>query len=645
MKVNKRMEKLRNSELNVDVEDSARNQPKRLVMAISGIALVFALFGIWSNSFGMLGGMEKGGYFLAFLLSLVFLIKPTIVKGKRIIWLDIMLAGLGAFAGFYTVFTSDRLAESNLAASQIDYIMAAIALLLVVEASRRCIGGIMATLPVIFALYALFGNLIPGPLGHFGFTLERFLLRMYMVDEGIYGITTQVASSYIFLFILFGALLEKGGVGELFTDLSNKIAGSQVGGPAKVATISSGLMGSISGSAAANVATTGAFTIPMMKKIGFKPATAGAIEAVASTGGMIMPPIMGAAAFLMAQYLNVGYNKIMIAALIPAFLYYVSVFAWVHFYSLSIGLRGIDKSKLPPIHNFNRRIILLTPLVAIIAALLWGYTSIYAAFIGMIVTVIVGYIQTDRLTVKKIGQALIDGTKGAMPALLACVAAGVIVGVTAMTGLGQVITHNITVLAGDNLFLALVLTAIASLILSMGLPATACYIIVATMIAPALVSMGAMPIAAHMFVFYFACLSNITIPVAIASYTAAGIADAKPFDVGWKSMKIAAVGFIIPFLFVYNPILLAQNVTFSSLTMALITAIAGVIIMAIGGAGFSFRKSPWYFRVGYVGSALLLIIPGWETDLLGFIIAGLILFLEYLPVKREKKKNPDVFSA
>lgn len=451
----------------------------------------------------MLSSIEKSGVFLAFTLFIIFLSKPLKFKQKNLHYLDWFLAILGIIVGFYTTFTAKQFAINMLAAETRDYIMAGIAFFLVLEAARRTLGIWMVVIPSFFALYALLGHLIPGPLGHYGFTLKRFLLRMYLVDEGIYGITTQIASSYIFLFILFGSLLAESGVGEFFTDLANKIAGASAGGPAKVATISSGLMGTISGSAAANVATTGAFTIPMMKKIGFNPEFAGAVEAVASTGGMVMPPIMGAAAFIMAQYLGTSYNTIMIAALVPAILYYVSVFSWVHFYARKHNIYGLKRSEIPPIENFTRKLTLLLPLGVIIWALFSGYTPIYAAFYGMIATVIAAIIQKKKFTLANLTNGLRDGAFSSINAIIACIAAGIIVGVSAMTGIGQVITYNIVGLAGNNLFFALLLTACASLILSMGLPATACYIVVGTIVAPALVKMGAIPLAAHMFVFIF----------------------------------------------------------------------------------------------------------------------------------------------
>jgi len=599
------------------------------------ISVILALFGIMSNSILMISSMKKSGFFMGCILAIIFLSYPLRKNQDKASHIDWILAFLGLTVGLYTVFTTDRISLEMLEAKQLDYIMAGIAIILVLEAARRSLGIWMAVIPFVFILYALWGHLIPGVLGHFGFTLKRLLLRMYLVDEGVYGITTQVASSYIFLFILFGALLAESGVGDFFTSMSNKIAGASVGGPAKVATISSGLMGTISGSAAANVATTGAFTIPMMKKIGFSPEFAGAVEAVASTGGMIMPPIMGAAAFLMAQYLSLPYSAIMLAAFLPAVLYYISVFAWVHFRAQKLGIKGIKRSEIPAIHNFYRKLTLMFPLVVIIWAMFKGFTPIYAAFLGMITTIVVGFFQHERMTFKKTMFALIDGVNASVSAVMACITAGIIVGIASMTGIGQVVSYNIVNLSGNILFFALFLTGTASLILSMGLPATACYIIVGTVVAPALVRMGASPLSAHMFVFYFSCLSNITPPVAIASFTAAGIAQAKPVKVAWLSMMIAAPGFIIPFLFVYNPVLLLGTDPFSFGTFwAFATACVGVVFMAVAGTGYFFLPLSGVSRLALFLGACLTLVPGWLSDFVGIALMGIVLFLEFTFLKK-----------
>lgn len=467
-------------------------------------------------------------------------------------------------------------------------------------------------------------------------------MRMYMVDEGLYGMATQVASSYVFLFILFGALLSASGVSALFTDCAMKIAGTRPGGPAKVSIISSALMGTISGSSAANVATTGAFTIPLMKKNGFAPAFAGAVESVASTGGMIMPPIMGSAAFLMVQYLGVPYSRIIEAAIIPAILYYLSVYMWVHYQALKTNIKTMDRDSIPPIEDFARRSLLFLPLVAIIASMLIGYTAIFSAFVAMGVTLAVWAVQKAHITLKAVQKALESGVKASLTSMMACITAGIIVGVCNMTGLGQVLTYNIVKLSGGSLLMALLLTAAACIILSMGLPAAACYILVATIVVGSLTKMGAAAIAAHMFVFYFSCYSNITPPVAIASYTAAGIAGAKPLDVAVWGLRIAAPGFIIPFLFVYNPTLLLEAYTVPSLIIVSGASIIGVIFMAVGGVGYMRAPLHMVTRCIFVAASVLMIIPEYITTAVGVILLVIgMLFQRQLDHRRTESARTE----
>ncbi len=609
---------------------------------VYGIGVAFAIFGLSTNSFLQMDLMKKGGIFLSFVLALSFLLYPTKIKGRRIYAVDVILAILGMSVGLYTYFRTDSFQTGVLEMTAVDLFMSILAFVLVILATRKVVGNALAILPLLFTCYALFGNMIPGAFGHYGFSYERFFMRMYMVSEGVYGLCTQIASSYIFLFILFGAVLERSGVGQFFTDSANRIAGASAGGPAKVAVISSGLMGMISGSAAANVATTGAFTIPMMKKEGFANKFAGAVEATASTGGLIMPPVMGSAAYLMVQYLNVPYSRIMLAALIPAFLYYLSCFFWVHFEALRIGHRGKDRKLIPKLADLKHRIWLLLPLAGIIFGMVLGYTPIFAALFGMALCLFAGLIQKpeNRLSLRKIVDGFSNGSKSALTASIACVAAGIIVGVCSMTGIGQILTYNIVAISGGSLFFALILTAFSCLLLSMGLPATACYVLVATIVAPALIEMGVAPIAAHMFVFYFASLSNVTPPVAVASYTAAGLADAKPFEVAWQAMKIALPGFIVPFLFAYNPIILFENAEPIHLIIVIITSVTGVIFMAIAGAGRSFDKIKMPLRLSYIISALLLIDPGYVTDIIGMVLITATFMLDWIIFKKNKEKKP-----
>ena len=610
----------------------ADNKTKKLIVTV--VCLAFAAFGILTNSFLYINSLKKAGIFLGFTLCLIFMLYPTKIKGKQLRIIDVLLSVAGLACGVYTALVTDRFSTGLLTMLPMDIFMSALALILVVLATKKCVGTAMAVLPVVFALYALLGQYIPGIFGHGGFSVKRFLMRMYMVDEGIYGMATQVASSYVFLFILFGALLSASGVSSLFTDCAMKIAGSRPGGPAKVSIISSALMGTISGSSAANVATTGAFTIPLMKKNGFEPEFAGAVEAVASTGGMVMPPIMGSAAFLMVQYLGVPYSRIIAAAIIPAVLYYLSCYMWVHYKALKNRIPVMRKDEIPPIPDFGRRIILFLPLIVIVVCMIIGFTAIFSAFIAMGATLIAWAIQKDHITVKGVLRALESGVKAALTSMMACIAAGIIVGVCNMTGLGQVLTYNIVKLSGNSLPIALLLTAAACIILSMGLPASACYILVATIVVGSLTKMGAAAIAAHMFVFYFSCYSNITPPVAIASYTAAGIAGAKPLDVATWGLKIAAPGFIIPFLFIFNPTILLENVQVVELIIVTVASIIGVTFIAIGGVGYMKENLHPVTRILFIVAALLMIVPEYISTIVGI---GLLVVAFVLQKVLQKK--------
>lgn len=610
----------------------ADNKTKKLIVTV--VCLAFAAFGILTNSFLYINSLKKAGIFLGFTLCLIFMLYPTKIKGKQLRIIDVLLSVAGLACGVYTALVTDRFSTGLLTMLPMDIFMSALALILVVLATKKCVGTAMAVLPVVFALYALLGQYIPGIFGHGGFSVKRFLMRMYMVDEGIYGMATQVASSYVFLFILFGALLSASGVSSLFTDCAMKIAGSRPGGPAKVSIISSALMGTISGSSAANVATTGAFTIPLMKKNGFEPEFAGAVEAVASTGGMVMPPIMGSAAFLMVQYLGVPYSRIIAAAIIPAVLYYLSCYMWVHYKALKNRIPVMRKDEIPPIPDFGRRVILFLPLIVIVVCMIIGFTAIFSAFIAMGATLIAWAIQKDHITVKGVLRALESGVKAALTSMMACIAAGIIVGVCNMTGLGQVLTYNIVKLSGNSLPIALLLTAAACIILSMGLPASACYILVATIVVGSLTKMGAAAIAAHMFVFYFSCYSNITPPVAIASYTAAGIAGAKPLDVATWGLKIAAPGFIIPFLFIFNPTILLENVQVVELIIVTVASIIGVTFIAIGGVGYMKENLYPVTRILFIVAALLMIVPEYISTIVGI---GLLVVAFVLQKVLQKK--------
>ncbi len=612
-------------------------QGKEAVL-VSGLAIAMAAFQFYYNSYGVLQSIKHGALFLSFTLLLIFLIYPINKNAaqNRIVWYDYVLAFLGVGMGLYIFFRTDIFVREGLLVSGWDILIGTIAIIIALEAARRAVGIWMAFTPLLFIVYFIMGKYLPGPLGHFGYSWRLFITRIYLVEEGIFGITQRVALTYVYMFVLFGAFLAKSGAGKLITDLALTFSGQAMGGPAKVAVVASGLMGTISGSAVANVATTGSFTIPLMKKTGLSASMAASVEAVASTGGMIMPPVMGAAAFVMAEFLGIPYLRIMKAAIIPALLYYLSIFIVIHFESIRLGIRGLPAYMLPTWKDVLKRIYLILPVFVIIRVMLTGYTPLFACFLGIFTSIVLSWIRKDtRMGIKKILEAMDEGTRAAIPVCIAATVAGIIVGVATVTAVGQVITYNIVLMSHGIVLFALVFIAVAIIMLTMGLPATAAYIIVATIAAPALVRMGIQPIAAHMFAFYFASMSNITPPVCMASYTAAGIAGASPILVSWKALRMAIAGFVIPFMFVYSPSLLLIDYEVPYIFYTIGTATVGVICLAIGSSSNGlFRPFKFYERIMLIGGGILLISSNIVTDFYGFIILALGFLLNWYRKKK-----------
>ena len=450
-----------------------------------------------------------------------------------------------------------------------------------------------------FLAYAYFGAYLPGFLSHRGYSIERIVSHMYFTTEGILGIPLGVSATFIFLFILFGAFLEKTGIGKLFIDIADAIAGWAAGGPAKVAVITSALEGTISGSSVANTVGSGSFTIPMMKKLGYRPEFAGAVEAAASTGGQIMPPIMGAAAFLIAEFIGMPYVDIAKAAAIPACLYFLGIFIEVHFEAKRCGLKGKTWEQIPRVMTvLKERGHLFVPLIAIIYILMEGFTPAYAALIGLGLSVVAGMLKkATRMSIPDIVNALESGARGALGVAIACATAGIIVGVVTLTGLGLKMANGLIDLAGGHLLLTMFFTMITSLILGMGVPTTANYVITATMCAPALVLLGVPLLAAHLFVFYFGIIADITPPVALAAYAGAGIARANPFWTGVTASKLAIGAFIVPYIFVLNPAMVLIGTTPYLLTMNLVTAFGGMFGIGAAMIGFCVAPMNWFERI------------------------------------------------
>lgn len=622
-----------------DVEARYRIFAGTLAKIITVIAVAMSLFHLYTAGFGVLEAIKQRSLHLTFVLVLIFMLYPATKKSPKnmITLIDSIMIGLSLFVGTYIVTQYDAIANRGGVTTDPDIIAGGILCVLVLEAARRATGKELPIMALAFVAYALFGNYIPGEFGHRGYSLERVIDHMFLTTEGIYGVALGVSSTYIFLFILFGAFLSETGMAKFFNSISMSVAGQSPGGPAKVAIFASGMLGMINGSAVANTATVGSFTIPLMRGIGYKPHFAAAVEAAASTGGQVMPPVMGAAAFVMAEFLGMSYTDIMIAAIVPAMLYYLAVWCMVHFEARKLGLSGLPKDQLPQFWpTLKRQGHMLLPIVGIIALLLTGITPLYAAFFTIFLTILVSYVQKEtRLSMTGLIKALEFGARGAIGVAIACAVVGFVVGVSSLTSLGLTFGANILAFSHNDLLLTLLLTMVTCIILGMGLPTTACYIVSATIAAPALVKLGVQPLVAHFFVFYFSCLSNLTPPVCLAAFTAAGMAGASPYKTGWTATRLAVAGFLVPFLAVYSPMLLfSGSYEPIALIEALITAVIGVIGLSAALENYFLKNCNLLERTVLLVGALCLMIPGLLTDIIGIGSFAAVYILQKRSIKK-----------
>ncbi|GAF12975.1 LOW QUALITY PROTEIN: TRAP transporter solute receptor [Bacillus sp. JCM 19045] len=633
-----------------DPESNTRNL-KGITAAIVFIGLLsFSLFHLYTGAFGQFTAYIQRTVHLGFALTLIFFLFPARRKTMRqtVPWYDYLLALASVIVcGYWPFFYDSLVQQVGGIQSTAQLIIGIAAILLVLEATRRAVGLPIIIIAAVFMAYALFGPYMPGVLAHRGLSIEQFVNAMYFTTQGILGTPLQVSSTFIFLFLLFGAFLVQTGVGNYFNDLAITIAGRRVGGPAKVAIFSSALNGTISGSSVANTVTTGAYTIPMMKKLGYKPNFAGAVEAASSTGGQIMPPIMGAAAFLMIEFAGVSYWEIARAAIIPAILYFAGIWIMTHFEAKRLGLLGLPKEEIPPKSVVFKKLHLLIPILVIIYLLFAGFSIERAALLGILSTIIVSlFLKDTRITPSKFILALTSGARTALGIAAATACAGIIVGVVTTTGLGLTMGNMIVGLAGTiatsvevQLLLTLFFTMITSIIIGMGSPTTANYIITSTIALPAIIATVILKIAipvlaAHMFVFYFGILADITPPVALAAFAATGISGGEPIRTGVNATKLAIAAFIIPYMFVLQPQLLMIDSNFFEIALAFVTAFVGMI--AIGGCmiGFWYRKLNWIERLLSLASGLMLIYPEGYTDLFGFILFVILVAWQIFTMKR-----------
>ncbi|WP_374722783.1 TRAP transporter permease [Peribacillus tepidiphilus] len=605
--------------------------------------LAFSLFQVYTAIDKPLMAQLQRSIHLGFALALIFLLFPArkknLKKGK-VAWYDIVLSILGVVVGSYWPIMMEDLVMRVGNLTPMDYYVGLVAIVLVLEATRRTVGLPITIIAGLFMIYALYGPYMPGFLAHRGLTLDRLVQTMFFTTEGILGTPLGVSSTFIFVFLLFGAFLVRTGVGEYFNDLSVAIAGKRIGGPAKVAIFSSALQGTISGSSVANVVTSGAFTIPMMKRLGYQKDFAGAVEAAASTGGQLMPPIMGAAAFLMVEFIGGGitYWDIAKAAAIPAVLYFAGIWIMTHFEAKRLGLRGLTDEEMPSLKEVLKKLYLLIPILAIIILLMSDMSVMRAALWSILITVVVSEIRKEsRIGIRGFIDALVDGARTALSVAAATACAGIIVGVVTKTGLGLKMANGLITFAGTlvsgadaKLIMTLIFTMIASLILGMGSPTTANYVITSTIAAPAIILMGVPDLSAHLFVFYFGIIADITPPVALAAFAAAGVSGGEPIRTGVISAKLAIAAFIIPYVFVLSPEMLLIDATIPEIIWVVFTSFTGMVAIGAGMIGYWFRKLFWYERAAGIIAGLLLIYPESISDMVGLGLFATLLVLQFV---------------
>ena len=607
------------------------------------VAILVSCYHLYTAAFGPPVTLKHRSLHVAMVLSMAFIMYPLSSKcdNKKVAWYDWIFVVLACAVPFYVWTDYLGVVERAGRASDSDMLIATLLVFLVLEASRRVTGWALPILSLVFIAYGLFGRDMPGIFAHRGYSWIALSNHFFANTEGIYGTSVNVAASYIFLFILFGCVMNKCGMGQFFNDLALSLAGSSKGGPAKVSVIASGFLGSINGSAIANVVTTGAFTIPLMKKIGYSKEFAGAVESSASVGGQLLPPIMGAAAFIMAEMLGVQYSSIVIWAAVPALLYYLGIMIQIHLRASKDNLIGLPKEKLPDFRAVIKdKGHLFLPILFLLYMLFFsGRTVINSAFLTIIVTIVVSQFRAStRMNLKDIVDALADGAKQTVSVAIACACVGIIIGVSSKTGFGLTIANTIISIGEQSLLFTLIFTMITCMILGMGLPSIPAYIITATIAAPALSKLGIAPAAAHMFSFYFAMFANITPPVALAAFAAAGLSGGDPMKTGVQSVKLSIAGFIVPFMFVYSPQLMLINTTFLEGTWVALSACLGVFLIAIATEGYIYTNMNFFYRIIAATGAVCLIKSGIVTDIIGLVIMIALVLLQKRKAKEQQMR-------
>lgn len=618
--------------------------------------LAFSIFQLYTAIFGQFTAEIQRSIHLGFALSLIFILFPakkglTKEKRRKIPFYDYILSLLAIGVGLYWPLNIERIAGQIGRLTDLDMAIGVIAIILTLEAARRAVGLPITIISTVFLAYAFLGPYFPGFLNHRGQDLKSIVRTMFYTTDGILGTPISVSATFIFVFLLFGAFLVKTGVGNYFNELAVALAGKLTGGPAKVAIFSSALQGTISGSSVANVVGSGSYTIPMMKKLGYRKEFAGGVEAAASTGGQLMPPIMGAAAFLMVEFIGgITYWEIAKAAAIPALLYFTGIWIMTHFEAKRVGLKGMSEDQIPNRKEVLKKIYLLLPILGIIFFLLIGVPTMQAALYGILLTIVVSAIRKDtRIGFKDMVDALVDGARTALAVAAATACAGIIVGVVLKTGLGLGLANGLISAAGGNVLLTLIFTMLASLVLGMGSPTTANYVITSTIAAPAIITLltldldpnVAVPLtvalSAHLFVFFFGIVADITPPVALAAFAASGISGGDPIKTGVTSAKLAIAAFIIPYMFVFNPALLMIDSSLLEIVWVTLTALIGMIAIGAGMIGYWYRACKWYERIVITATGFLLIFPETLTDIIGLSLFLVLFIIQYKTQEKDEE--------
>ena len=621
-----------------DRESNTRIWEGKPKIAITVILAAFSLWCIYVTLFATFLEEIRLTSFMGLIILMGFLIYPSKKGDQKVNYMPIsdiifMIVGVGSF--FYFTFNVNQIINQGTRFTWFQIVIGILAILALIEVTRRCVGLPILIVAGVFIVYALvYGLTNPEFFGRL-----RYLVRnLFYTKEGIFSTPVNVCSKYIVVFIIFGAFLERTGISNFFIDLANCIAGRFAGGPAKVSVISSALCGMVSGSSVGNTVTTGSVTIPMMKKTGYKPEFAGAVEATSSTGGQIMPPIMGAAAFLMADFVGVPYSSIIGRAIPPAILYFAGIFISVHLEAKKLDLHGMPKEQLPKARKLVKKIYLLLPLIMLVVWVSGNFMTMQkAASLAIVLTVVVSLFNKDnRITPGKILEALEAGGKSAITVGAACGVAGIISGTITMTGLANDIINAIVSVAGDRLIIALILTMLCCIVLGMGVPTTANYCIMAATTAPILIRMGVPVMAAHFFVFYFGIVADITPPVALAAYAGSAIAKSNPMKTAFNASKLAVAAFIVPYMFCFNPAMLLIDTTAIQVVQIAITAFIGIFALAAALEGYCFANMNAVIRIVIAAGGLLLIHPALATDLVGLIIVFVSLGFQYVLSKKRK---------